>query len=73
MPICGTQLTEWFRERGILTAAYMFRVVKPSRSVPSGDRQNGTLAGAIADPIIAQHDRAGNPASATLHNRAFKR
>jgi hypothetical protein len=65
MPICGTQLAEWFRERGILTAAKFVPCRQPLPAAFHQAIDKTELLQAIARPIIAQRDRAGNPTDAT--------
>jgi hypothetical protein len=64
MPICGTQLAEWFCERGILAATNRFRPTKPSAQRSIRRSTNPELLHAIATQIIAQCERPGNPANA---------
>jgi hypothetical protein len=64
MPICGTQLAEWFCERGILAAANRFLAAKPSAQRCIRRSTKSELLHAIASRIIAQRERPGNPTTA---------
>jgi hypothetical protein len=64
MPICGTQLAEWFCERGVLAATNKFRPAKPSSQHCIRRSTKSELLHAIASQIIAQRERPGNPAKA---------